>query len=801
MANRKTTISGLKLAAVGAAGLLTSANLAALGLGALDVQSNLNQPLNAVIEMRVAAGDDISSIKASIASKEDFEGLGIDYLSYLSGMTITVENFGSDNVLRVVSNDVVINEPFIHFLVRVDWTGGSFLREYTALIDPPVYAAESPQPIAQPKTVGTDQSYQTEDTQLEVEELVEELDQAEVVKQVFNDDAEDQSEATVTDSEETGDSLEEVDDSLVEDSTTTRGLDNFPTDAQYGPVTSGESLSVIAAELQRQFPDLSIYQIMQVMFQENPDAFIADNINGLRKGSVLNIGDLNAIRAVDVVQSKQFFFDQVSEWDPSLIGLSSPSSDAGLRVAKDEYDYSEDLSDDARSASIAETTADNFQVGSSSDIVQSVSAAQGDSNAGEVLALQQEILDLQSSLSSSSLENRELAERISILEGQITDMNRLVSMNVEDAELANLEATLSDQNDAETLAEDDAVVAGDEVEDVVNDEVLSIDDLVGEYLSDETSEITSGQSEDTLTLGAELADSALDSIDADASLAEEQGLVSNIEVVDEEPIEETKSAPVVSTPKPSLFEKIKTALIDDGLWKVLAGTGAVLLSGLMLLLFRRRRADEEFEISMLSIETHSQSSDNANLATTAVGGEDKSPDRETSFLTVYSDSDAVVQADEVDPIAEADVYIAYGRDEQAEEVLLDGIASKPERVDIKQKLLGLYHKNNNIEGFERIAEELYSQKNQLTSKVWQAVSLMGKDLAPENPLFDVSSAELLADELPETDLVTGAMPSDGAGSSDSTNNADGVYEIESGSSIAEDSPSINLVNFDDGRRK
>ena len=66
-----------------------------------------------------------------------------------------------------------------------------------------------------------------------------------------------------------------------------------------------------------------------------------------------------------------------------------------------------------------------------------------------------------------------------------------------------------------------------------------------------------------------------------------------------------------------------TALVDDGLWKVLAGTGAVLFSGLMLLLFRRRRADEEFEISMLSIEPQSQSAVDTSVATTVVDGEDK----------------------------------------------------------------------------------------------------------------------------------------------------------------------------------
>ena len=188
--------------------------------------------------------------------------------------------------------------------------------------------------------------------------------------------------------------------------------------------------------------------------------------------------------------------------------------------------------------------------------------------------------------------------------------------------------------------------------------------------------------------------------------------------------------------------------------------GAILLAGIAVFFVRRRRAaDEEFEISMLSIESNSQSIDvdtdtglsasmSASVADSAdmTASEAASADKETSFLTVYSDSDAVVQADEVDPIAEADVYIAYGRDEQAEEVLLDGISANPDRLDVKQKLLGLYFKNKNTEGFERISEELFAQKDSIGGDQWQEISDMGKELLPDNPLFSMTASEFDAVE-------------------------------------------------------
>jgi len=129
-----------KIATFASTLMLATADVSALGLGTLSVQSNLDQPLKAVIELRVNPGDDVNSVKASIASKSDFENNGIAYPEYVESMNITLDRSSGGARLRVDSSDVIIKEPFVSFLVRVDWSGGSFLREYTALIDPPVYA-------------------------------------------------------------------------------------------------------------------------------------------------------------------------------------------------------------------------------------------------------------------------------------------------------------------------------------------------------------------------------------------------------------------------------------------------------------------------------------------------------------------------------------------------------------------------------------------------------------------------------------------------------------------------------------
>jgi len=609
-------------------------------------------------------------------------------------------------------------------------------------------------------------------------------------------------------------------------------------------------LSLIAQDLQAQFPDLSIYQIMKVLFDENESSFIGGNINGLIKGSILRIGDLDAIRSVDVAQSKAFYTEQITEWNPQLL---QASGDDSLNVGQDSYNFDGASDDSSALADDSYDSEESFQVGASTESDDYVSSDQGDNREGEVLALRQEVASLESSLASSELEKQELNERISLLEGRLADMNRLAEITVESTDAAQLEAALAEQNarEDESFADDSSDVStGDDANtieefltaapegleqsaDALADEASdAIDDLIGGSVD---GEVDSSALDDLAETGESLletdvADGGFESVLEEAQDASEAMSDAVEEVVTPAPV-------TVTTPKSeSILDKVKSAVIDGGLWKIIAGLGALLAAGAGLLFMRRRRADEEFEISMLSIESNSHSvghsgstAASASMSmshTASVASEENAADKETSFLTVYSDSDAVVQADEVDPVAEADVYIAYGRDEQAEEVLLDGVVSHPDRVDIKQKLLSLYHKGQNAEGFERIAEELYSQRAALTGDVWAKVCEMGKEVAPANPLFDLSGddlntaidagSEMNLDDLPaatESDDAEELVSAD----ADEVETVDSLDEhaAEEGDDLEEaltiedesemvvgslnEDESIQLINFDDGR--
>jgi pilus assembly protein FimV len=89
---------------------------------------------------------------------------------------------------------------------------------------------------------------------------------------------------------------------------------------------------------------------------------------------------------------------------------------------------------------------------------------------------------------------------------------------------------------------------------------------------------------------------------------------------------------------------------------------------------------------------------------------------------------------DVDPVAEADVYLAYGRDLQAEEILKEAMRANPQRMAIRTKLLEVYAKRRDIKGFELLASQVHSL-TQGEGEDWDKIQEMGQQIDPDNPLY------------------------------------------------------------------
>ncbi|WP_296754351.1 FimV/HubP family polar landmark protein, partial [Thiobacillus sp.] len=109
---------------------------------------------------------------------------------------------------------------------------------------------------------------------------------------------------------------------------------------------------------------------------------------------------------------------------------------------------------------------------------------------------------------------------------------------------------------------------------------------------------------------------------------------------------------------------------------------------------------------------------------------------DTSFLTDFSQAGlGTIDTHDVDPVAEAEVYMAYGRDAQAEEILKEAIGKNPDRHEIRVKLLEIYAARRNTATFEAVAGELYAALGSNPGPLWDKACEMGRSIDPTNPLY------------------------------------------------------------------
>ena len=122
--------------------LLPSATLA-LGLGEIHLKSALNAPLDADIDVVGAGPDELSGLKVSLASREAFGRSGLEYPAFLGGVTLEPQKTADGRTVIHMHSADAINEPIATVLVEVNWARGHLVREYTVLLDPPVFSGEA----------------------------------------------------------------------------------------------------------------------------------------------------------------------------------------------------------------------------------------------------------------------------------------------------------------------------------------------------------------------------------------------------------------------------------------------------------------------------------------------------------------------------------------------------------------------------------------------------------------------------------------------------------------------------------
>ena len=198
------------------------------------------------------------------------------------------------------------------------------------------------------------------------------------------------------------------------------------------------------------------------------------------------------------------------------------------------------------------------------------------------------------------------------------------------------------------------------------------------------------------------------------------------------------SAPVVldSEPKSSMLDSMMVYLpfLIGGLVSILLGVAAIIL-------LRRRRSRAKVAPAVAAAMPDMGGMTNMN---DAAGN---------TFLSDFTRTGMSGNgAGEVDPIAEAEVYLAYGRDQQAEEILKDALEKDPTRHDVRMKLLEIYASRQDDTAFDQHARSLHSALDG-KGALWDKVAKMGRALSPSNPLYAAAIGAAVVVDEPDVQAV------------------------------------------------
>jgi pilus assembly protein FimV len=202
-------------------------------------------------------------------------------------------------------------------------------------------------------------------------------------------------------------------------------------------------------------------------------------------------------------------------------------------------------------------------------------------------------------------------------------------------------------------------------------------------------------------------------------------------------------------PEPSLLEEF---LENPVALAGLAGV-VVLLAGYAVWAWRKKKtAQARFQDSVIGAAAAGAAAGASISEPSIIGGAGRTSSRASS-----GSPPAAIAGEEVDPIAEADVYMAYGRDAQAEEILKEALQKDAKRVAVHAKLLEIYAKRKDTKAFEQSAAKLKNLTGG-SGPEWEKAAALGKSIDPSNGLYAGAAAVAAAAAAAEVSAPSPSAP-------------------------------------------
>ena len=643
----------MKTGAVFALFLGASVAAHAAGLGKLSIQSALGQLLVAEIDLVSLQPGELDSLSARVASPEAYRDAKIEYSGVLRLLRFTVEKRANGQAYLKMSSVAPLNEPFVDLLIEVTWPAGRLQREYPILLDPPGFAearaapavtapapavkaapAPPPEPVAAPSVIPAAAPVAAGSPSARTELAASK-----------------------------GDAKPE------------------PSGDSYGPVKKGETLRKIAGEVKPS--TVSMEQMLSALYRENKGAFVDNNMNRLKAGQILRVPTADETGKISDKEANQEIRAHVANWKAYRDQLAG-----GVAAMPTRPESSQAAVGKVGSAAVtppptpAPDAKDVLKLSKSDAGKPATGSKAGGASQDRINALQEEVTAKDKAL-------KEAQSRVSDLEKQIRDMQRLASLKAG--------ATKPAETPKPVEAPKVAVVAPEPPKPVEAPKPAEPPKAV------EPPKVT------------EAPKPAETKPDEPPKVAEAP----------------KPAAPkaVAPPPEPSFMDQ----LMDNPMYLALGGAGIAAL-GLGGFLFARRRKSRAGAGPLTSMTSAFPSDLKPNTVTGKSGG-GLVDTGNSSFLTDFDKTGpGTIDTDEVDPVAEAEVYIAYGRDAQAEEILKEAMARDKGRHEIALKLLEIYHARKSATAFETVAKELHGAVGE-SHPLWQKAAAMGAQIDPTNPLY------------------------------------------------------------------
>ncbi len=664
----------------------------ALGVGSLTVESKLNQPLNAHIELLSTEGVEPSQITAVIAKSSIFERAGVDYSPALNDINLKISTNSNGTPYIDMSSQQSLQEPLVNLILEVKWKQQRLLRKFTITLEPaPIEkVTETPKP--------------------EKAVIAQNEPEVKTPKPIKNP---------------------------------------APTENQQQPVATNTSIKVYEVKTNKdtlwsiatQFrpnKSYSMDQVMKEILKQNPSAFLNNNINLLKTGSTLRF-DSSLLSDQTTQKSTQAVVKKVAQKPLKTLPLSSSSEVKTYKVKNKEtlWSIASKLRPDSTynmNKIMSALLKQNPEAFLNNDISQL--------KKGAILSLNIHQLGNTTITKAPSPEKRSTTPVIKHTEHvQTTPLTSPLDKNSEH---------ISAQKD---LNEDQVKSATIELLmkkiDSVQQQIVEIQNL----LMDNQSELTQLKSEVQIHLATETAITPeTTQLKSDLSTApptletftdHSQQVIAEAPEVSHENFSTEPLTPLVdvieheNTQEGGLFSSLMS-----NLKLVLISLGTILLGIAGFFLYRHLKSNKE------DTEVNDEYLEDTTLTDQApTFDQELKQYQEPKTITDMETGEDVPLDSDLRALYEADIYIACQRYSRAEESLMSAIELNPERIEIKLKLLEVYLVSQNHEKFIKEAGIFQSKIGEHDPK-WKDVVDMGRQLCPDHPLFsgEISSDEIILSE-------------------------------------------------------